>query len=77
MKHRIAVIAGDGIGRETVPEGLRALDAAARRFSIDLAFEHHDFASCDYYAKHGEMMPPDWKARLEGAGPCVDVGFAD
>jgi tartrate dehydrogenase/decarboxylase/D-malate dehydrogenase len=67
VKHTIAVIAGDGIGRETVPEGLRALDAAARRFSIDLTFQHHDFASCDYYAKHGEMMPPDWKVRLEGA----------
>ncbi len=67
MRHTIAVIAGDGIGQETVPEGLRALDAAARRFSIDLAFEHHDFASCDYYTKHGAMMPPDWKSRLEGA----------
>ena len=67
MKHTIAVIAGDGIGKETVPEGLRALDAAARRFSIDLSFEHHDFASCDYYAKHGDMMPSDWKSRLEGA----------
>ena len=66
MAQRIAVIAGDGIGQETVPEGLRALEAAARRFSIDLIFEHHDFASCDYYSKHGTMMPADWKSRLEG-----------
>lgn len=67
MGQRIAVIAGDGIGQETVPEGLRALDAAARKYSIDLTFEHHDFASCAYYEKHGTMMPADWKSRLEGA----------
>ncbi|MBA2548632.1 MAG: tartrate dehydrogenase [Burkholderiaceae bacterium] len=67
MTQRIAIIAGDGIGQETVPEGLRALDAAARKYSIDLAFEHHDFASCAYYAKHGTMMPADWKSRLQGA----------
>ena len=67
MKHKIAVIAGDGIGHETVPEGLRALDAAARRFSIDLTFEHHDFASCDYYAKHGDDdAAPTGKHGCEG-----------
>ena len=63
---RIAVIPGDGIGTEVMPEGLRALDAAARRFGIDLAFDHFDFASCDWYAKHGEMMPADWKDRIGG-----------
>ena len=66
MAQRIAVIPGDGIGKEVIPEGLRVLDAAARRFGIDLSFEHHDFASCDYYARHGAMMPDDWKSRLEG-----------
>ncbi len=35
-KHRIAVIPGDGIGKETTPEGLRVLDAAARRFGFEL-----------------------------------------
>ncbi|MDG4892737.1 tartrate dehydrogenase [Mesorhizobium sp. WSM4976] len=64
-KHRIAVIPGDGIGKEVVPEGLRVLDAAARRFGLDLQFDHFDFASCDYYAKHGCMMPEDWKSRIE------------
>jgi tartrate dehydrogenase/decarboxylase / D-malate dehydrogenase len=64
MAHNIAVIAGDGIGKETVPEGLRVLDAAARKFGIDLKFDHFDFASCDYYAKHGQMMPDDWKTQL-------------
>ena len=60
----IAVIAGDGIGKETIPEGLRVLDAAARKFSLDLKWDHFDFASCDYYAKHGQMMPDDWKDRI-------------
>jgi tartrate dehydrogenase/decarboxylase/D-malate dehydrogenase len=62
----IAVIAGDGIGKETIPEGLRVLDAAARKFSLDLKWDHFDFASCDYYAKHGQMMPDDWKDRIGG-----------
>ncbi len=61
---RIAVIAGDGIGKEVVPEGLRVLDATAKRFGLELAFEPFDFASCDYYATHGRMMPDDWKARI-------------
>jgi len=64
--HRIAVIAGDGIGHEVVPEGLRVLDAAARRFGIALQLEHFDFASCAYYARHGQMLPADWKDRLAG-----------
>ncbi|MBQ5948692.1 tartrate dehydrogenase [Massilia sp. ST3] len=64
--HRIAVIAGDGIGKEVMPEGLRALEAAARRFDISLAFETFEWASCDYYAQHGKMMPDDWFAQLRG-----------
>src|SRR5882672_7294794 len=57
--HRIAVIPGDGIGKEVVPEGLRALEAAARRFKIAIEWRHFDW-NCDYYAKHGRMMPEDW-----------------
>jgi len=64
--HRIAVIPGDGIGSEVVPEGIRVLDAAARRFAIDLRYDGFDFASCDYYARHGQMMPDDWKERIGG-----------
>jgi tartrate dehydrogenase/decarboxylase/D-malate dehydrogenase len=64
--HRIAVLAGDGIGKEVMPEGLRALEAAARRFDIGLAFEHFEWASCDYYLAHGKMMPDDWFAQLRG-----------
>ncbi|MBT9595880.1 MAG: tartrate dehydrogenase [Vitreoscilla sp.] len=64
--HRVAVIAGDGIGQEVVPEGLRVLDAAARRFSLDLQLDHFEFADCAYYARHGQMMPDDWKDQLGG-----------
>ena len=45
----IAVIAGDGIGKETVPEGLRVLQAVQDRFDLEFHFEHHDFASADYF----------------------------
>jgi tartrate dehydrogenase/decarboxylase/D-malate dehydrogenase len=64
-KHNIAVIAGDGIGREVMPEGVRALDAAARKFGVDLHFDHFDW-SCDNYDKHGYWMPPDWRDRIGG-----------
>ena len=52
--------------RSVIPEGLRVLEAAARRFDISLQFTHIEWASCDYYVAHGKMMPDDWKARLEG-----------
>jgi tartrate dehydrogenase/decarboxylase / D-malate dehydrogenase len=62
-RYRIAVIPGDGIGKEVVPEGLRALEAAGRRFGI--AFDWDELPwSCDYYAKHGRMMPEDWFERI-------------
>ena len=65
-KHRIAVIAGDGIGTEVMPEGLLVLDAAARKFDIDLQFDHFDFSSWAYFEKHGKMLPDDWKDRIGG-----------
>ena len=64
--NRIAVIPGDGIGKEVVPEGLRALEAAAKKYDLDLRFDDFDFAACDYYAKHGRMMPEDWQERIGG-----------
>lgn len=63
-KHRIAVIPGDGIGKETTPEGLRVLDAAARRFGFELELTHYDW-SCETYAKTGKMMPDDGMDRLK------------
>jgi len=61
---RIAVIPGDGIGKEVVPEGVRVLEKAAARFGIGLSFDWFDFASYDYHAKHGQMMPDDWKEKI-------------
>jgi tartrate dehydrogenase/decarboxylase/D-malate dehydrogenase len=63
--HHIAVIAGDGIGKEVMPEGLRVLEAAASRFGVALQIEHHDFSSWDYFERHGKMLPDDWKERLQ------------
>jgi tartrate dehydrogenase/decarboxylase/D-malate dehydrogenase len=63
---RIAAIAGDGIGKEVLPEGLKVLEAAAKRFGLALEFTHFAWASCDYYVNTGDMMPPDWKAQLSG-----------
>ncbi len=62
--YRIAVIAGDGIGKEVMPEGVRVLEAAATLYGFGVVQEWHDFANCDYYAEHGQMMPDDWKARI-------------
>lgn len=64
--HRIAVIAGDGIGKEVMPEGLRAVAAAAKKFNIDIEFTTFEWANCDYYAQHGDMMPADWFDQLKG-----------
>lgn len=65
MTHRIAIIAGDGIGTEVMPEGIRALEAAAKRFDINLEFTTFEFGSCDYYLEHGKMLPDDWFEQLK------------
>ena len=56
--YRVAVIAGDGIGREVVPEGITALEAAARRYGFALEWREFDW-SCETYLKTGRMMPED------------------
>ena len=66
MTHRIAIIPGDGIGKEVMPEGQRVLAAAAQRFNIPLHSTQIEWASCDYHASHGQMMPDDWKAQIGG-----------
>jgi tartrate dehydrogenase/decarboxylase/D-malate dehydrogenase len=63
--HRIAVIPGDGIGKEVVPEGIRVLDAAGKRFGFQLAWEFFPWG-CEYYVSHGEMMPSDGLQILKG-----------
>ena len=62
-KHKIAVLPGDGIGKETVPESLKVLDAAARKFGFDLELTHYDW-SCESYKETGEFMPKDGMAQL-------------
>jgi tartrate dehydrogenase/decarboxylase/D-malate dehydrogenase len=63
---RIAVIAGDGIGQEVMPEGIRVMEAAADRFGIKLQFDHFDFSSWTYFEKHGQMLPDNWKDQIGG-----------
>lgn len=62
--YAISVIAGDGIGKEVMPEGIRVLEAAASRFGFSIEQRWHDFANCDYYLSHGRMMPEDWKEQI-------------
>jgi tartrate dehydrogenase/decarboxylase/D-malate dehydrogenase len=62
-KLRIAVIPGDGIGNEVVPEGLRVLEAIGRRFDIDFKWDEFDW-SCERFKKKGTMMPEDGLDRL-------------
>lgn len=63
-KYSISVIPGDGIGKEVMPEGIRVLERAASLYGFTIDQKWHDFACCDYYAKHGQMMPDDWKAQI-------------
>jgi tartrate dehydrogenase/decarboxylase/D-malate dehydrogenase len=63
--YRIAVIPGDGIGKEVVPEGIRVLEAAGARFGIDFAWDQHDW-SCETYRRTGRMMPEDGIEQIEG-----------
>ena len=63
-RFNIAVIAGDGIGKEVMPEGIKVLKKVSEKFDINLNFEEFDFSSYDYYEKHGQMMPNDWKEKI-------------
>lgn len=64
--YRLAVIPGDGIGKEVMPEGVRVLEAVAKKYKFSVQLDHFDFASCDYHDKHGKMMPDDWKQQIGG-----------
>lgn len=63
--YKIAVIPGDGIGKEVMPEGVKVISAAAEKFGIALEWVWFDFASADYYQQHGKMLPDDWFSRLK------------
>jgi tartrate dehydrogenase/decarboxylase/D-malate dehydrogenase len=62
--HKISVIPGDGIGKEVMPEGVRVLERAASLYGFSIEQKWHNFANCDYYARHGSMMPEDWKEQI-------------
>jgi tartrate dehydrogenase/decarboxylase/D-malate dehydrogenase len=61
---KIAVIPGDGIGHEVIPEGLRVLEAAGKKFGLSFEMTHFDW-SCEIYAKTGRMMPEDGLEQLK------------
>lgn len=63
-EYNIACIPGDGIGKEVVPEGVRILKNVAQKHQFKINFDEYDFASCDYYEKHGKMLPDDWKTKI-------------
>ena len=60
---KVAVIAGDGIGKEVVPEGIRVVDAAGKRFGFRCEWTPFDW-SCERYVATGKMMPDDGLAQL-------------
>src|SRR3989442_7135889 len=62
---RIAVIAGDGIGREVIPAGMAALEAAVRGSNAAIAFTEFPWG-CEHYVKHGRMLDEDGFDRLAG-----------
>lgn len=62
---RIAIIPGDGIGQEVMPEAIRALDTLTRKHGLPLQLEHFDWACANYWQQHGDMLPPDWFEQLK------------
>ena len=56
--YKIAVIPGDGIGKEVVPEGIRLLEAVGRKFDLNFTWQEYNW-SCETYHKTGRMMPED------------------
>src|SRR2546421_7383235 len=61
--YRIAVIPGDGIGKEVVPEGQRVLEAAGRKYGVEFDWDEYPW-SCEYFSRNGRMMPEDGLSRI-------------
>ena len=87
--YKIAVIPGDGIGKEVVPEGIRVLDAAAGKFGLAFDWQHFDW-SCQLYTRTGRMMPEDGLEQIRhhdaiflgavgfpGVPECLALGIAN
>ena len=64
--YKISLIPGDGIGKEVMPEGVRVLEAAGRKFDIQFGWKEYDW-SCETFHRTGRMMPED------GMNRCVRV----
>ena len=62
--YNIAVIAGDGIGKEVMPEAIKVLEAVASKHDLDFKFDEKDW-SCERYHKTGAMMPEDGLASIK------------
>jgi len=62
--YTIAVIAGDGIGKEVVPEGIRVLERSGERYGISFQWKVFDW-SCETYVRTGRMMPEDGMDQLK------------
>ena len=62
--YQVALIPGDGIGQEVLPEGVRVMEAAARKYGFRFQWTEFDW-SCERYQKVGEIMPSDGLAQLE------------
>ena len=71
--YNVAVIAGDGIGKEVMPEGLKIVKAAADKFGLNIEFHTFEWGGCDYYETHGKMMPDDWKDQVADMGVTAPV----
>jgi|TARA_B110001452_G_scaffold266739_1_gene274430 tartrate dehydrogenase/decarboxylase/D-malate dehydrogenase len=63
-EYKIATIAGDGIGKEVIPEGLKVLKEVSKQHQFKLKFDEFNFSSCEYYKKNGKMLPDDWKEKI-------------
>ena len=63
-EYKIATIAGDGIGKEVVPEGIKILKEVSKQHQFKIKFDEFDFSSCEYYKKHGKMLPDNWKETI-------------
>ena len=64
-EYKIATIAGDGIGKEVVPEGLKILKEISKQHQFKIQFDEFEFSSCDYFKKNGKMLPDNWKEKIE------------
>ena len=62
--YRIAVIPGDGIGKEVIREGVKVVQAAADLYDFAVEMVPFDFSSAEYYVEHGQMLPADWFEQL-------------